>query len=206
MCGGSMQTIIKIHPLLIFLPPLNQINLTRPAVRTLTAVWRHISEGGATGFDWQPCVAIVSTLSGYAVLHFLRARAAVTSTMSREQSQCSVFGCKSSFFPNIWAAEDAVGAALVRLVHTWCLVHWSTLMTGQHGASSITSRCFVPLSVHLTPICTAEHRFSRSQLCCFYQLFIAVDMQSREMCTRCPLQETGREHAAHLHTLQISSF
>ncbi len=66
-----------------FLSPLIQINLTKPAVWTLTAVWRHISEGGATGFDWQPCVAIVSTLSGYTVLHFLRARAAVTSTMSR---------------------------------------------------------------------------------------------------------------------------
>ncbi len=53
-------------------------------------------------------------------------------------------------------------------------------MTGQRGASSVTSRCFIPLSVHLTPICTAEHRFSRSQSCCFYQLFIAVDMQCRE--------------------------
>ncbi len=35
------------------------------------------------------------------------------------------------------------------------------------------------------PICTAEHRFSRSQLCCFYRLFIATG--------------TGREYAAHLH-------
>ncbi len=31
----------------------------------------------------------------YAVLHFLRTRAAVTSTMSRKQSLCSVFGCKT---------------------------------------------------------------------------------------------------------------
>ncbi len=57
---------------------LNQISLTRPAVLILTAVWRHISEGRATGVDWQPCVAIVSALSGYAVRHFLCARAAIT--------------------------------------------------------------------------------------------------------------------------------
>ncbi len=31
----------------------------------------------------------------YAVLHFLRDRAAVTSTMSHKQSRCSVFGCKT---------------------------------------------------------------------------------------------------------------
>ncbi len=56
-------------------------SLTRPAVLTLTAVWRHISEGRATGVDWQPCIAIVSALSGYDVLHFLRALAAIMSTM-----------------------------------------------------------------------------------------------------------------------------
>ncbi len=46
---------------------------------------------------------------------------------------------------------------------------------------------FVPLSVLLTPICTAKHRFSRSQLYCVYQLFIAVDMHCRETYTRRPL-------------------
>ncbi len=45
----------------------------------------------------------------------------------------------------------------------------------------------------------AEHWLSRSQLCCFYQLFIAVDRQCREMYTRRPLLETGWEYAAHLH-------
>ncbi len=35
--------------------------------------------------------------------------------------------------------------------------------------------------------------------CCFYQLFIAVHMQSRETYTLRPLLEKGREYAAHLH-------
>ncbi len=85
MCEHNHPT--QIHPLLIFESPLNQVSLTRLAVLTLTAVWRHISEGGVTGFDWQPCVAIVFTLSGYAVLYFLRALAAVTSTLSSKQSR-----------------------------------------------------------------------------------------------------------------------
>ncbi len=65
-------------------PPLNQVSLTRPAVLILTAVWCHIAEGGATGVDWQPCIAIVSVLSGYAVLRFLR---------SCNVNNVSVFGC-----------------------------------------------------------------------------------------------------------------
>ncbi len=91
MCVGSMWTQPPYNninpPTPHFLIPFNQVSLTRPAVLILTAVWRHISEGRATGVDWQPCIAIVSALSGYAVLHFLRARAAVTSTMSRKQSR-----------------------------------------------------------------------------------------------------------------------
>ncbi len=49
----------EIHRL-IFESPLNQVSLTGPAVLILTAVWCHISEGGATGFDWQSYIAIVS--------------------------------------------------------------------------------------------------------------------------------------------------
>ncbi len=58
-----------------FLIPFNPSQShTRSAVLTLTAVWRHISEGRATGVDWQPWVAIVSALRDYAVLHFLRSQ------------------------------------------------------------------------------------------------------------------------------------
>ncbi len=63
MCEHNHPTIIKIHPLLIFESPLNQVSLTRPAVLILTAVWCHISEGGATGFDWQSYIASTFTLS-----------------------------------------------------------------------------------------------------------------------------------------------
>ncbi len=31
------------------------------------------------------------------------------------------------------------------------------------------------------PICTDKHRLSRSQLCCFYRLFIAVDAMQRDV-------------------------
>ncbi len=46
----------------------------------------------------------------------------------------------------------------------------------------------------------AKHQISRSQLCCFYQLFIAVDdMQCRETYTRHPLLEMGWDYVAHLY-------
>ncbi len=73
VCEHIHTTMIKIYPLLIFESPLIQFSLTRPAVLTFTAVWRHISEGRATGVDWQPCIVLVSALSSYAVLHFLHA-------------------------------------------------------------------------------------------------------------------------------------
>ncbi len=94
VCEHKNPTIMKVHPLLIFESPLNQVSLIRPAVLILTAVLRHISEGRATEVDWQPCLVIVSALSDYTVLHFLRPRAAVTLSMSRKQSRCSVFACK----------------------------------------------------------------------------------------------------------------
>ncbi len=49
VCEHNHPTMIKIHPLLIFQSPLNQVSFTRPAILILSAVWRHISEGSAMG-------------------------------------------------------------------------------------------------------------------------------------------------------------
>jgi len=46
---------------------------------------------------------------------------------------------------------------------------------------------------------------SLSQLCCFYRLFIAVDMQCRETYTWHSLLETGWEYATHLHLKRYTS-
>ncbi len=113
-CVNNHPTMIKIQPLLIFESPLNQVSLTRPAVLTLTAAWRRISGGGVTGVDWQPCVAIVSALSGYGVLHFLCARAAVKSTMSRKQSRALCLDARLNMSLHFLPTSE-----LLRALHLW---------------------------------------------------------------------------------------
>ncbi len=95
--------------------------------------------------------------------------------------------------------------SLVRTVRSVARSHgsvlWVVLMTGQRGASSITLRCFVPLSVHL-----ASHMYGWTLVlslsvmlllpavyCCRY------GMQRVVYATPSSHMEMGREYAAHLH-------
>ncbi len=81
MCVGSEK-----NALLIFLIPLNQVSLTRPAVLMLTAVWYFRGRGHRVWLTALP--AIVSDLSGYVVLHFLCAWAAVMSSRIQSCTLC----------------------------------------------------------------------------------------------------------------------
>ncbi len=94
VCEHNHPTMIKIHPLLISESPLNQVSLTRPGL----PFW--LSDSGTSHClgpghgGWLTALHCYSfhPYRLYAVLHFLRARAAV---MSRKQSPSSVFRCKT---------------------------------------------------------------------------------------------------------------
>ncbi len=71
-------------------------------------------------------------------------------------------------------------------------------MTGQCGASSVTLRCFVPLSVHL-----ASHMYGQTLVLSLSVMLLLPAVYwcryAMQRHTRHPLLETGREYAAHLH-------
>ncbi len=51
-------------PTLPFLIPFKPSQSHKACCFDSLTVWHHISEGRATGVDWQPCIAIVSALCG----------------------------------------------------------------------------------------------------------------------------------------------
>lgn len=73
----------------------------------------------------------------------------------------------------------------------------STYVSNNHSEMSwfiLIAVSSARVSLHLchTPVytCMAEHWFSRFQSCCFYWLFVAVGMQSRDVCAT-PYSEDG---------------
>ncbi len=155
------------------------------------------------GFDWQPLRFYIFQPQRLRSPYF-SPRSSRCNVNNVSQAIPVLFGCKTEhtslhFLPT---SEDAVGAALVKWLRTVCSARFVRYCGRAARSIDLCNiACFVPLSVHLTPVCTAEHRPPLSQSCCFYQRLIAVERRIRGA-----LFWRRGENAAHVHALQISSF
>ncbi len=94
-CAWQYANNYKNPPTPHFLSPLIQINLTRPAVLTLTAVWHHISEGGATEV-WLTALRCYSFHPQWLRCPSFSPRSSSCNINNVSLAiQCSVFGCKT---------------------------------------------------------------------------------------------------------------